>query len=216
MRSARSDQSSRTEVPVSLATASTVEEVVEALLSNNDSLRKLLRWCLRHLGTAATEQDAEDALQAFCTNRLSHVIVTYKPGSQSLESYIFLCLQRLCWRRAKRLKQRRRREVPLSDVAPDANGRDGHSNVPPDQIAAARTYAIDGLVLQEDRATMRSLLSNLSASDQEVLSLHYDLELTAAQIGSRLHLSEAAVELRLHRARKKLESRLKRLPGVRT
>ncbi len=59
MRSLRSDQPSRAEVPVSLGPASSVDDVVEALIGSDDSLRKLLLWCLRHLGRAATTEDAD-------------------------------------------------------------------------------------------------------------------------------------------------------------
>lgn len=215
MRSLRSDQSSRAEVPVSLGIASSIDELAEALFGNDDSLRKLLWWCLRHLGTAATKEDAEDALQEFSDKRLPRVIATYRPGSQSLESYVYLCLKRLCWRRGRKLKEQRRRELSLTELAADGNGSRANTKVSSDEIAAARTQAVDSLVLQEDCATVRSLLSKLSPSDQKVISLHYEHELTAAEIASQLHLSEGAVEARLHRARRRLTTALNDLRGAR-
>jgi RNA polymerase sigma factor (sigma-70 family) len=208
MRRVRSDQSSRAEPPVPLGAASSTEEVAKALIGTDASLRKMVRWCLRHLGRVATNEDAAEILQEFLAKRLARVVARYEPGAQSLESWVYLCLARFCWKHGKQLKKKRDREPSLATVTGDRDGNNGTIAPKPDEIEAARTDIINGLVREEDRVKVHSLLSTLSRQDQEVLRLHYGLELTASQIAAQLNISAAAVDGRLHHARRRFKAKM--------
>tara|TARA_R110000772_G_scaffold68688_4_gene152154 strand:- start:669 stop:1223 length:555 start_codon:yes stop_codon:yes gene_type:complete len=60
----------------------------------------------------------------------------------------------------------------------------------------------------EEAQAIRHALSQLAPTDQEVLRLSAWEELSHAQIGSALSISENAVSIRIHRARKRLGEKL--------
>jgi RNA polymerase sigma-70 factor (ECF subfamily) len=65
----------------------------------------------------------------------------------------------------------------------------------------------------DQKAAVRSAMTELSESDQEVLGLYYFAGLTPPEIGDVLGCKPAAVHKRLHRARERLKKHLEDYTG---
>jgi len=65
-----------------------------------------------------------------------------------------------------------------------------------------------------NRVTMQRAVAKLGARDRELVALRYGADLTAAQIGELLDLSQNTVEVALHRALRRLRDELD-VPGTR-
>ncbi len=75
----------------------------------------------------------------------------------------------------------------------------------PQHAAAPRHETVD------EHTALRSALTRLSISDQEILCLCYDADLSPAEIAEVLDCTPAAVHKRLHRARTRLRQHLEGL-----
>lgn len=94
-------------LPEASATAPGLPElgaVIDALLEDHNSAKKLIRFCLWHLGNGCTAEDAEDALYEFYSLHRHEVIDTFRPGPQSPEDYFKYCLKRFCWDQGKKIR----------------------------------------------------------------------------------------------------------------
>ena len=88
-------------------------------------------------------------------------------------------------------RQARRRTVELVDTAP------------PDPV-----WGDDELVGAMNRLTVEQALDRLCDSDQQVLRLRYDEDLTQVEVAHRLGVREGTAKVRLHRARHRLRELL--------
>jgi RNA polymerase sigma-70 factor (ECF subfamily) len=59
-----------------------------------------------------------------------------------------------------------------------------------------------------DSAALAALTGTLSSSDQVLLRMHYELDLSVASLAEALNVPEGAVKVRLHRARERLRANL--------
>lgn len=212
MPKARSDRR-RVVVPKFLAERSTPQEV-EGLIAVEETLKKMLRWCLINLGPAATHEDAEDVVQEFWSARLPRVIADFKPGSQSVGRYTGVCLQRFCWKRRKKLLERLESEQPFATFS--GNGDQGDEAV--SKTLAIRSGAMrekhdDRQALAED---LRVAIAALSPDDQEILQMHWDKGLDDSEIAAGLGINQNAVRQRRHRAHQRLKRRLNSMWGDQT
>jgi RNA polymerase sigma factor (sigma-70 family) len=64
-----------------------------------------------------------------------------------------------------------------------------------------------------ERVTMQTAVATLGERDRELIALRYGADLTAAQIGELLDLSQNAVEVALHRALGRLRAELEGAPA---
>jgi hypothetical protein len=94
-------------------TSSVENGAIEALLGDREKYKRLVLSSLWDLGRGAIPQDAENALQEFCLERLLKVLREYRPGRQSLNSYIKQHLKWHCSRKGKRLRKSRVGEESL-------------------------------------------------------------------------------------------------------
>lgn len=183
-------------VPLKLAPAT-----VEALLEDRGTLKELLHFCLWSLGSDATPEDAEDALQDFCQRNTQKITNTYRPGPQSLKSYLKLCLQRFCWRRGRQLR-RHREKTRL--VARDLNTIAEHND--PGPLSRQQTDS-DGEEREKQISRLRASIDELPADARRLLTLFYEQGLSVREIAEKhLHISESAAKVRLSRTRSKLKA----------
>jgi RNA polymerase sigma factor (sigma-70 family) len=191
-------------LPDDVAAASVPQELgpatVEALLGDRSTLKGLLRFCLWHLGSHATPEDAEDALQDFCARNSQKITNTYKPGPQSLKTYFKFCLRRFCWKRAKQLRQHRKQtRLMIKDLNTITLHRD------PGPLIRLLTDA-DGQRHEKIVSRLQEAIGELSPDAQRLLKLFYEERLSIREISEKhLHISESAVKVRLTRVRSKLK-----------
>lgn len=187
-------------VPDDLAAASVPLEVgpvtVGALLEDRGTLKELLRFCLWNLGSGATPEDAEDALQDFCARNAEKITNTYKPGPQSLKSYFKLCLERFCWKRGKQLRrQKRQSRLMMKDLSTIALHRD------PGPLSRLLADS-DGQEPEKIESRLKDAIDKLPPDAQRLLNLFYEEGLSIREIAEKhLHISESAVKVRLTRIR---------------
>lgn len=191
-------------LPYEIAPASVPPEqgpaTVEALLEDRGTLKELLRFCLWNLGSDATPEDAEDALQDFCEGNCHTITTTYKPGPQSLKSYFKLCLQRFCWKKCKQLR-RHRKQTRL--MIKDLNAISVHGD--PGPLSRLLTDE-DGEEYENTKSRLREAIAELPPDAQRLLKLFYEEKLLIREIAEEhLHISESAVKVRLTRIRAKLK-----------
>lgn len=174
---------------------------VEALLEDRGTLKEILRLCLWNLGTGATPEDAEDALQEFCARNARKITNSYKPGPQSLKTYFELCLQRFCWKRGKQLRRQKKQTlVMIKEFNTVAVRRD------PGPLATLLAVA-EADEHEKIESGLRGAIDKLSPDAQRLLSLFYEERLSVREIAEKhLHISESAVKVRLTRLRSKLRS----------
>lgn len=173
---------------------------VEALLGDRGTLKELLRFCLWNLGQDATSEDAEEALQDFCTRNTQKITNTYKPGAQSLKSYFMLCLKRFCWKRGKQLRRERNQtRKMIEDLSTIAPHRD------PGPLARLLADA-DGQEREKMKSRLKEAIEQLPSDAQLLVKLFYEEKLSIREIAEKhLHISESAVKVRLTRIRSKLK-----------
>ena len=187
-------------VPDDLAPASVPLEqgpvTVGALLEDRGTLKELLRFCLWNLGSGATPEDAEDALQDFCARNAQKITSTYKPGPQSLKSYFKVCLERFCWKRSKQLRRyKKRTRLMIKDLSTIAPPRD------PGPLTGLLAAA-DGEDGEKLESRLKDAIDKLPPDAQRLLKLFYEERLSIREIAEKhLHISESAVKVRLTRIR---------------
>jgi RNA polymerase sigma factor (sigma-70 family) len=82
-------------------------ETVYTWLHQDSQLKRLLLFCLFHLGSLAIAEDAEDMWSWFCEKRLEKVTNKYDPAlGGSYWDYLCFCLKRECWKKAKELNKK--------------------------------------------------------------------------------------------------------------
>jgi RNA polymerase sigma factor (sigma-70 family) len=173
---------------------------VEAFLEDRSTLKELLRFCLWNLGSRATPEDAEDALQDFCARNGQKIADTYKPGPQSFKTYFKLCLERFCWKRCRQLR-RHRKQTRL--MIKDLNTIAVHGD--PGPLAKLLADA-DGQQREKIESHLQEAIGELSPDAQRLLKLFYEEKLLIREIAEQhLHISESAVKVRLTRIRSKLK-----------
>ena len=191
-------------LPRDLAAASVPLELgpvtVGALLEDRGTLKELLRLCLWNLGSGATPEDAEDALQDFCARNAQKITNTYKPGPQSLKTYFKLCLERFCWKRSKQLRRHKKQtRLMIKDLSTIALHRD------PGPLTSLLATG-DGQERAETESRLKEAIAKLPSNAQRLLKLFYEERLSIREIAEKhLHISESAVKVRLTRIRSKLK-----------
>ena len=190
-------------LPDDIAPASVPLELgatVEAILEDRGTLKELLRFCLWNLGSRATPEDAEDALQDFCARNGQKITDTYKPGPQSFKTYFKLCLERFCWKRCRQLRQHRKQtRLMIKDLNTIALHRD------PGPLAELLADA-EGQQREKIESRLQEAVGELSHDAQLLLKLFYEEKLSIREIAEKhLHISESAVKVRLIRIRSKLK-----------
>jgi RNA polymerase sigma factor (sigma-70 family) len=182
-------------VPLELGPAT-----VEALLEDRATLKELLLFCLWNLGSRATPEDAEDALQDFCARNGRKITDTYKSVPQSLKTYFKLCLKRFCWKRCKQLRRHRKQtRLMIKDLNTIAMQRD------PGPLTRLLTDA-DGQQREKIESRLQEAVGELPPDAQQLLKLFYEERLSIREIAEKhLHISESAVKVRLARIRSKLK-----------
>jgi RNA polymerase sigma factor (sigma-70 family) len=190
-------------LPDDIAPASVPLELgatVEALLEDRGTLKELLRFSLWNLGSRATPEDAEDALQDFCARNGQKITDTYNPGPQSFKTYFKLCLERFCWKRCRQLRRHRKQtRLMIKDLNTIAMDRD------PGPLAKLLADA-EGQQREKIESRLQEAIGELSPDAQRVLKLFYEENLSIREIAEQhLHISESAVKVRLTRIRSKLK-----------
>jgi RNA polymerase sigma-70 factor (ECF subfamily) len=81
-------------------------------------------------------------------------------------------------------------------------------------VAEVPEIAAPGALEDEsvERVTMQAAVATLGERDRELIALRYGADLTAAQIGELLELSQNAVEVALHRVLGRLRAELEAAP----
>ncbi len=173
---------------------------VEALLEDRGTLKELLRFCLWNLGSRATPEDAEDALQDFCARNGQKITDTYKPGPQSLKTFFELCLKRFCWKRCRQLRRHRKQtRLMIKDLNAIALHRD------PGPLARLLADA-DAEQPEKIESRLQEAIGELSPDAQRLLKLFYEERLSIREIAEKhLQISESAAKVRLTRIRSKLK-----------
>ena len=108
--------------------------------------------------------------------------------------WLYTIVNHLCvaWYRKNRLQTEALQEIYISGIETEAYSR-----------YIATEHAKISAEAQHD--LVRSLLTKLKESDREVITLHYFEEMTSAEIGEFLGVSENTIKSRLHRARRQLK-----------
>jgi len=173
---------------------------IDALFESRDEPRKLLEFCLWHLGWEASDREAEEALFEFQDKHRSEVIWSYNPGAMSLVGYYKLCLKRFCWKEKKKLEKIRQEsfDEALSNDRQFTDGSQGdcEEDMRMKDAALRAREEEEGLVLDGIR--------RLPADDRELLDLYYEQGLPIKDIATRLHKTKGAVKVNLFRIRKHL------------
>ncbi len=203
MRAARGpDRPVRAASPAPAGAGPSTIAVAESFLEDPGKRKRLLRFCLWHLGRGATAEDAEDALSDFVKDCLPKVCAHYKADKGSFEAYLNTSLRNFCWKRGKELRRKRRVEIAVEQMSP-ADGVPADFDDPSPGCSPAEM-----LEQQEERSAVRNAVAMLSAEDEAVILLRYKDELSHAEIGERLNISEGAARTRLHRAQERVRQYL--------
>lgn len=179
---------------------------IDALFETDDSLLKLLRFCLWYLGPDATDCDAEVVLYEFDAEHRSKVFQSYRPGKQSLASYYRLCLRRFCKRKAKQLQ----RIGGSSYEAAPSDGqqfRDGNHAQPIDQVIQEEA---ERRAAEKAEARMRNAVNRLSPKQRRLVQMQYEEELPLKEIATRVGSTEGSVKVTQFRIRQQLKKLVER------
>ena len=137
-------------------------------------------------------QTAEDITQETFLQVHQKLATLNDPAKFS--GWLYAIVNHLCiaWYRKNRLQTKSLQEIHISEIETDAYSQ---------YIATehAKTTA------EAQRDLVKKLLAKLKESDREVITLHYFEEITSAEIGEYLGVSENTIKSRLHRARQRLQ-----------
>lgn len=128
--------------------------------------------------------DAEDVAQEVFLKAYQNLGAFRRPYNFS--GWLYTITVNCCRDRMRRMSRSAKHEVPIDRVRPQAL-----------EEKAAESYQDDEL-----KRTVRSVIAELSESDQQVLTLHYMHGLTCKEIGRYFGTSARAIEMRLYRARR--------------
>lgn len=176
-------------------------------LFEEPQLRCLLVIALRHLGPAATSEDAEDVLIELCIRRLNAVINSYDPSKGTrFWAYLVLCFTRFCHDEGPKILKRASHEGSLEiTAATDA----GEIIV---KLADDPESSDPALVVERNelRRAVRQCIDRLPPPYRMVIVLYYFADMSVRQIATELNISMANVTIRLLRARLKLAECLRK------
>ena len=149
-------------------------------------------FAARRLGNSSEAEDVAQETLKVAIDALQRGRVT---SLDALPSFLFQTARNLCMHRARSAARERKalRRFTAGSAEPEP-------------------HPLADLINEEHKRDVRLALGRLEAGDRELLQLSYGSELSAADIGRRLGLSEGAVRVRRHRAIR----RLARLLGVTT
>ena len=175
-------------------------QVVEWLF-DSAQLNYLLRFSLYHLGPKATNEDAEDAWEEFCTSRLPSVIRFYDPKKgRRFWNYLLLCLQNECGHSRKKLHKRVRMEQPLQFT--HSTGEDEiEVTFEPD----AGNNPVDVLEVKNLIAALKSCLELLPVNHRKAFSMVVLAESGYDQASKTLREEPGTVRVWVCRARAALK-----------
>ena len=137
-------------------------------------------------------QTAEDITQETFLQVYQKLATLNDPAKFS--GWLHAIVNHLCiaWYRKNRLQTEALQEIYISEIETEAYSR-----------YVATEHAKIAADAQHD--LVKRLLTKLKESDREVITLHYFEEMTSAEIGDFLGVSENTIKSRLHRARQQLK-----------
>ena len=137
-------------------------------------------------------QTAEDITQETFLQVHQKLATLNDPAKFS--GWLYAIVNHLCiaWHRKKRLQTESLQEIYISEIETEP-----YSRYIATEQAKTTTEAQHDLV--------KRLLTKLKDGDREVITLHYFEEMTSAEIGEHLGVSENTIKSRLHRARQRLK-----------
>ncbi len=109
-------------------------------------------------------------------------------------TWLYAIVKNLCiaWYRKNQFLPESLEEIHISKIETDT-----YSRYVASEHAKATAYA--------QRDLVKKLLTKLKESDREIITLHYFEEMTTAEIGTYLGISENTIKSRLYRARQRLK-----------
>ena len=109
-------------------------------------------------------------------------------------TWLYAIVKNLCiaWYRKNRFHPESLEEIHISKIETDTYSR---------YVASEHVKA----TAEAQRDLVKKLLMKLKESDREIITLHYFEEMTTAEIGAYLGISENTIKSRLHRARQRLK-----------
>jgi RNA polymerase sigma-70 factor (ECF subfamily) len=149
---------------------------------------KLRAFLARRIG----REDAEEAVNETMTRAIAG-IGNYEPGASGFDGWVFGIARHVAADHFRGIARDRRQATLAHRV--DGGGPEEHRALD------------DGLVLDDDHATLRTVFARLSPEDQELLELRVVAGLSADQVADILHRRPGAVRTAQSRAL----SRLRRL-----
>lgn len=113
---------------------------------------------------------------------------------EKFSTWLYAIVKNLCiaWYRKNRFLPESLEEIHISKIETNT-----YSRYIASEHAKATAYA--------QRDLVKKLLEKLKESDREIITLHYFDEMTTAEIGTYLGISENTIKSQLHRARKRLK-----------
>ena len=144
----------------------------------------LTRFCWGYLGRL---EDAEDAFQDVCVKVLRAEAVP-----DSFRAYVYKIARNHCLN----LRRARGRRPEQTDIAGE------------NQLSDSLTGQLTRLADDEARRRVVELVRKLPAAKQEILRLRYTEDLSRAEIGEVLDISESVVKSRLFEAMKTLRTQI--------
>ncbi len=113
---------------------------------------------------------------------------------EKFSTWLYAIVKNLCiaWYRKNRLLPESLEEIHISKIETDTYSR---------YVASEHTKS----TAYAQRNLVNKLLMKLKESDREIITLHYFEEMTYAEIGTYLGISENTIKSRLHRARQRLK-----------
>jgi RNA polymerase sigma factor (sigma-70 family) len=162
-----------------------------------DKLEYLLQFTLSKLGYDTQPEDAEDILSDFIAKHLNPVINGYDPiNGCYFWNYFLICLERLCFKKGKRIRDLHQTEVPLVTINIEEEIIEfalTDNNITPEE-----DIICEGL---SDAINKAGVLSN---KEKMAFELFYIEGLSIKEIAEKLSISMPNVKVCLYRVRKKL------------
>lgn len=110
-------------------------------------------------------------------------------GRSKLSTWLAVIARRVCLRRINAFRLPISHETPSEAVEP----------------ADSRQSTLGNLIAREDLERMHGCVQQLSTTDQQILKLYFEQNLSYQQIGRQLGVSENTVGPKLHRAQQRLK-----------
>jgi RNA polymerase sigma factor (sigma-70 family) len=152
-------------------------------LNIEPQLTELRALALRHLGTPANWQDAEDTWNDFALRNLDRVIACFDPtqATGGFRGYLLISFKRYCWERGKKIRNR------------------------PQSLPDAVLAELDEVQFVGADDCLQACLNRLPQEYREVVTLCYFDGYSMEEISQKLGISVALAKVRLFRARQMLK-----------